>query len=117
MAENSKQIRGGITLLGLGSGDPGLMTREAWDWLMSIDTLYLQTQNCPEAAHLPAHLTLICLEDVIPQNEDLGKVPQLIGEAILTLGRKEAEGVTYARRWTSIHCECSLPRDRQAGRG
>ena len=37
----------GITLLGLGPGDPTALTRQAWAWLEGIETLYLRTSHHP----------------------------------------------------------------------
>ena len=37
----------GITLLGLGPGDPDQLTREAWELLSSADEIYLRTRQHP----------------------------------------------------------------------
>jgi len=47
-----------ITLLGLGPGDPNLLTREAWDVLSASKTIYLRTLQHPTVAGLPSHLDL-----------------------------------------------------------
>jgi len=47
-----------ITILGLGPGDAGLLTREAWDLLQGTRLLYLRTAIHPTVAALPQHLEL-----------------------------------------------------------
>ena len=37
----------GITILGLGPGAPGQLTRQAWEWLNQIDVIYLRTNQHP----------------------------------------------------------------------
>ena len=59
----------GITLLGLGPGDPNLITREAWDWLAGLEFLYLRTKDHPAVASLPAHLRLVSFDDIIDEGE------------------------------------------------
>ena len=46
----------GITLLGLGPGDPSKLTREAWDVLASADEVWLRTKQHPTVAGLPSTL-------------------------------------------------------------
>lgn len=43
-----------LTLLGLGPGDPNLLTRAAWDFLAQVVLLYTPTPTHPALAHLPA---------------------------------------------------------------
>ncbi len=40
----------GITILGLGPGDPAKLTREAWDVLSSVDEVWLRTNQHPTIA-------------------------------------------------------------------
>jgi tetrapyrrole methylase family protein/MazG family protein len=47
----------GIVLLGLGPGDPGLLTREALDWLQQVEELYVITKNHPAVAALPDNIS------------------------------------------------------------
>ena len=37
----------GITLLGLGPGDPAKLTRDAWDVIASVDEIWLRTNQHP----------------------------------------------------------------------
>ncbi len=50
---NNRNETKGVTLLGLGPGSPGALTREAWEWLEKLDTLYLRTMSHPTVANLP----------------------------------------------------------------
>jgi tetrapyrrole methylase family protein/MazG family protein len=43
-----------ITIIGLGPGDPGMLTRAAWDALTNAETVYLRTAVHPTVAALPA---------------------------------------------------------------
>ena len=42
-----------ITILGLGPGDAGLLTRQAWELLERTPLLYLRTAIHPTVAALP----------------------------------------------------------------
>ncbi len=44
----------GITLVGLGPGDPAKLTREAWDVLVSSKEVWLRTNQHPSVAGSPA---------------------------------------------------------------
>ena len=95
MTDQENQPSGGITLVGLGCGKPGWVTREAWDWLKEIDTLYLRTKLHPLMESLPSHLQLKLFEDIYQDEEESEMVYDAIIEEILRLG-KRPEGVTYA---------------------
>jgi tetrapyrrole methylase family protein/MazG family protein len=90
--ENQKQ---GITLIGLGPGDPKSLTLEAWEWLKQIDVLYIRTLQHPTVAYLPDHLSLISFDEIYETHERFEDVYQEIVERVLTLG-KAVYGVTYA---------------------
>ena len=85
----------GITLLGLGPGDPGALTREAWDWISVIDKLYLRTNQHPVIDSLPGDLRLVSFDDIYEQSDDFASVYTKIIEKVLLLGQSQ-EGVTYA---------------------
>lgn len=95
MTDLKTENSGGITLLGLGPGNPGALTREAWAWLNNIKVLYLRTRQHPTVTSLPEHLDLKSFDEVYKQAADFETVYQTIIEKILTLGEKP-EGVTYA---------------------
>ena len=95
MAENEIPLpEFGITLMGLGPGDIGSLTREAWDWILSIDTLYIRTMAHPIVDALPNGLALIGFDDILDQHEEEDAVSTVV-ETILNLGLQPG-GVTYA---------------------
>mgnify|MGYP000937149658 FL=1 len=85
----------GITLMGLGPGDIGSLTREAWDWILSIDTLYIRTMTHPVVAALPNGLELIGFDDILVRDEDQDNAVSIVVDTILNLGLQPG-GVTYA---------------------
>ena len=49
---------GHIIILGLGPGDPRLLTQEAAEELAAASEVWLRTERHPTVSHLPAHLTV-----------------------------------------------------------
>lgn len=94
MAGSNKQEQG-IVLLGLGPGDPKSLTREAWEFLMGIDVLYLRTYHHPTVKDLPEHLETISFDALYESHEGFEDVYEAIIEQILTLG-KTPGGAAYA---------------------
>ncbi len=71
----------GITLLGLGPGAADLLTRQAWDLLLQIPEIYLQTSKHPAVADFPQTLQVYSLDqlsaaDLVAQVIELGRHPQ-----------------------------------------
>lgn len=81
--------------MGLGPGDPDLLTRQAWKWLESIDELYVRTRHHPTVQGLPGHIKVISFDDLYEQGERFEDVYAQIVERVLELGRRQ-QGVTYA---------------------
>lgn len=92
--KEDKNIKGSIVILGLGPGSAGQLTREAWDWLQSIDEIYLRTSQHPTVAGFPAALQVHSFDALYEQSETFESVYQQIVEKIIALGR--AGQVTYA---------------------
>jgi len=99
---------GGITLLGLGPGNPGVLTREAWAWLNKIQVLYLRTKQHPTVASMPDNLVLESFDEIYEQAVDYETVYETIIEKILTLGEMP-EGVTYAVPGHPFVAEATCP--------
>ncbi len=85
----------GITLLGLGPGDARMLTREAQDWLESIQEIYLRTRLHPTVEHLPEHLTIISGDEFYEEIGTFEDVYKAIVATVLELGKRPG-GVTYA---------------------
>jgi tetrapyrrole methylase family protein / MazG family protein len=105
--KDQKTSQAGITLLGLGPGDPAMLTRQAWDWLAGIDRLYLRTSQHPTVAHLPVHLVLESFDHLYERYDDFAQVYEAIVEAVLALGN--VAPVTYAVPGHPFIAEATCP--------
>lgn len=107
---NGQPVAGqsGITLLGLGPGEPGMLTQEALDWLEGIETLVLRTKQHPTVEALPDHLNLVSFDPVYEEFESFEDVYETIISRVLELGRS-AEGVTYAVPGHPFVAEATCP--------
>ncbi|HLF00931.1 MAG TPA: nucleoside triphosphate pyrophosphohydrolase [Anaerolineales bacterium] len=84
-----------ITILGLGPGDPGLLTREAWAVLSNATELYARTARHPTLGGLPPTLTIRSFDDVYDSTEKFEEVYRQIVDRVIELG-KRPDGVLYA---------------------
>jgi len=84
-----------ITILGLGPGDPKLLTRQAWDILVQAREVYLRTRRHPTVAGLPPDLALHDFDELYETLDDFAAVYEAIADRIVALGRRP-EGVLYA---------------------
>lgn len=85
----------GITLLGLGPGDPALLTLQAQAHLAEIGEIYVRTRMHPALEGFPPHLVVHSFDDLYTHSEAFEAVYTGIVERILELGRDDG-GVTYA---------------------
>ena len=85
----------GITLLGLGPGDPQLITRQAWDVLQSCDELYLRTRRHPVVESLPDTIQVHSFDSLFEGELPLDEVDSQIVEQVIDLGQRP-QGVIYA---------------------
>jgi tetrapyrrole methylase family protein/MazG family protein len=85
----------GITLLGLGPGNPDQLTREAWDVLSSADEVWLRTRQHPTVHALPPSVNLYSFDELYENGETFDQVYDTIVEKVLELGRRH-QGVIYA---------------------
>lgn len=85
----------GIILLGLGPGDPGLLTRQAWQILENCDEIYLRTRHHPVVDFLPSHIQWHSFDDYYDGSQSFDEVYQRITAEILRLGKRPT-GVIYA---------------------
>jgi tetrapyrrole methylase family protein / MazG family protein len=85
----------GITILGLGPGDPQLLTRHAWRLLENATEIYLRTRHHPVVPGLPNTLKIMTFDDLYENSASFEEVYDRIVEEILELGRRP-QGVYYA---------------------
>lgn len=98
----------GITLLGLGPGDPQSLTREAWQYLLGIDALYLRTCHHPMVNDLPGHLKLIGFDHLYESYDHFEDVYEAIIDQVISLA-KSPGGVTYAVPGHPFVAEATCP--------
>ncbi len=103
----------GITIVGLGPGDPALLTLQAWDLLSKAGEVYLRTRRHPTVVGLPPGVVLHSFDDLYDQAPDFRTVYDAIAGQILTLGRRP-EGVVYAVPGHPLVGEASVQRILQA---
>ncbi len=84
-----------ITLLGLGPGDPHLLTRQAWQTLEKASEIYLRTSQHPTVAELPSHLKICSFDNLYEELDSFEDVYAQIVEKVLELGQR-TRGVLYA---------------------
>lgn len=85
----------GITIVGLGPGDPGQITREAWQVLEGAGEVYLRTSRHPSVPALPAQPRYHSFDDAYERHEQFADVYEEITTRLLALARRP-QGVVYA---------------------
>lgn len=98
----------GITLLGLGPGDPKQLTREAWQVLSTASEIWLRTRSHPTVAGLPRSLDLHSFDEFYEDAESFEAVYSAIVQKILELGRT-GPGVIYAVPGDPFVAETTCP--------
>lgn len=98
----------GITLLGLGPGDPAQLTREAWEVLSSADEIYLRTRQHPTVPGLPPAPKVHSFDHLYENGESFEEVYAAIVEKVLELGQRP-QGVVYAVPGDSFVAEATGP--------
>jgi tetrapyrrole methylase family protein/MazG family protein len=72
-----------LTILGLGPGDPQLLTRQAWEILNTSNVVYLRTRKHPTVAGLPAKLILRDFDELYEHDSDFADVYAHITGAVI----------------------------------
>ncbi|MEX2030978.1 MAG: nucleoside triphosphate pyrophosphohydrolase [Anaerolineales bacterium] len=85
----------GITVVGLGPGDPGSVTREAWHVLEESPEVYLRTGQHPLAELLGGASRLHTFDAIYQSAPSFDEVYHQIVETLLARAR-EPQGVVYA---------------------
>ena len=90
-----KSDRPDIIILGLGPGDPELLTLRAARIIKNADKIYLRTMEHPTVAGLPAGLEIISFDDYYLEEESFETVYQRITDEMICLAKNDP-GVIYA---------------------
>lgn len=98
----------GITIIGLGPGNPDLLTRQVWQILQNAPEIYLRTKQHPVVDSLPERLVVHSFDVLYDSLETFEQVYQQIIETILHLGRRP-EGVIYAVPGHPLIAEATAP--------
>ena len=99
----------GITLLGLGPGNPDQLTREAWEVLSKADEIWLRTRQHPTVSSLPSTVKLYSFDEFYENGDTFEDVYDAIVEKILELGRRP-QGVIYAVPGHPFVAESTCPK-------
>jgi len=91
----SEKKHNGITILGLGPGNPDLITKEAWSIINSAPELYLRTDQHPCIKHIPDGITKHSFDYLYEENENFDLVYKEIVSNVINLGQRP-DGVIYA---------------------
>ncbi|HET91248.1 MAG TPA: nucleoside triphosphate pyrophosphohydrolase [Chloroflexi bacterium] len=86
---------GTITIVGLGPGNPGCLTREAWAVLEAADEVWLRTAQHPTTTDLPRHVTVHSFDRLYEETADFAQIYEAIADQVLRLAQRP-EGVIYA---------------------
>jgi tetrapyrrole methylase family protein / MazG family protein len=84
-----------ITMIGLGPGDPGHLTRRAWELLQSLELLYLRTTVHPTVASLPPSVVLRSFDALYEQSASFDEIYTTIADELIGRARR-GEAVAYA---------------------
>lgn len=75
-----------ITIIGLGPGDPALLTRRAWDRISGAANIYVRTARHPTVEGLPAAVTVHSFDHIYEQAQQFSEVYAQVAEEVLRLG-------------------------------
>ena len=85
----------GIVIVGLGPGDPGQVTLEAWRTIEGASEVYLRTERHPGTRALPQNVRYHSFDVIYDEKDSFEEVYQEIASRVIALGRRP-EGVIYA---------------------
>jgi tetrapyrrole methylase family protein/MazG family protein len=85
----------GVTIIGLGPGDPGQLSLEAWRLLEAAPEVYLRTDRHPTVRALPPGVTYASFDAVYEREQSFDAVYEEIARRVIALGERP-DGVLYA---------------------
>lgn len=83
-----------ITIIGLGPGDPELITRRGWQRLIAAPAVWVRTRRHPAVPVLAAHTVVHSYDHLYEQHDDFAAVYQAIALDVVTRGTNQ--DVVYA---------------------
>ncbi|MBN1313260.1 MAG: nucleoside triphosphate pyrophosphohydrolase [Anaerolineae bacterium] len=84
-----------VIVVGMGPGDPGQLTRQAWNVLSRAGEVYLRTRSHPTVPQLPEGPDYHSFDDLYEQATDFEQVYETIVEQLVSLA-SEGREVIYA---------------------
>lgn len=75
-----------ITIIGLGPGDPELITRRSWQRLTAAPAVWVRTRRHPAVPALAAHTVVHSYDHLYEQHDDFAAVYQAIALDVVTRG-------------------------------
>jgi tetrapyrrole methylase family protein/MazG family protein len=97
-----------ITIVGLGPGDPALLTRQAWDFISTASEIYPRTRHHPAVSGFPAGIKLHSFDELYENADTFEIVYAHIVQQVLELGRRP-QGVIYAVPGHPYIAEATVP--------
>jgi len=98
----------GITILGLGPGNPSQVTREAWEVINNTDEIWVRTRQHPTVSSMPETVNIESFDDLYETSESFENVYSSIVSKVLELAERE-KGVIYAVPGDPFVAEATAP--------
>ena len=77
-----------IHIIGLGPGDPGLITRQAWELIQAADAIWVRTREHPAIPTLQQHTTVHSYDHLYQTIDDFDAVYAAIAEDVVARARQ-----------------------------
>lgn len=97
-----------IIIIGLGPGDPDLLTRRAWDVINSAGEIYLRTRDHPTIEGFPPNLKVHSFDYIYQEEESFKIIYQRITTEIINISQQK-RGVIYAVPGDPFVAEATTP--------
>jgi len=98
----------GVTLLGLGPGNPEQITLQAWDVIKNASELWLRTDQHPVVSNLPDTIDIQAFDPEYEQGEAFEDVYEKIVARVIELAQRP-QGVIYAVPGDPYVAEATCP--------
>ena len=85
----------GITIIGLGPGNVDLVTKQTWEIINELETIYLRTAQHPVVAGFPKKLKITSFDEYYQKFQNFEDVYENIVDKVIDLA-KDGQSITYA---------------------